>query len=268
MPEVQFSHPAEIEGSFTQMMALEEIDTNIYRGGYVFEEPYALYGGQVAAQSLRAAGLTVEDDRHPHSLHGYFLRPGNAAKPTVFQVFRDRDGRSFSARRVVALQEGKVIFNMSASFARAVESPEHGEPLPVAEAPLGTPTTLPRMFSFESRTTEQVYDAPDYPLRFWARCVEDLGDDQLLHQCALTYLSDISSGVGAYNSADYKSDSSLDHAVWFHQDVDLNAWTLMDLHPEAVSHGRGLYRGRLGTQDGVHVATIAQETLFRPTAQG
>src|SRR5690606_31882268 len=193
VPEVQFSHPAELEGSFTQMMDLEEIDTNIYRGGYVFEEPYALYGGQVAAQSLRAAGLTVEDDRHPHSLHGYFLRPGNAAKPTVFQVFRDRDGRSFSARRVVALQEGKVIFNMSASFARAVESPEHGEPLPVAEAPLGTPTTLPRMFSFESRTTEQVYDAPDYPLRFWARCVEDLGDDQLLHQCALTYLSDISS---------------------------------------------------------------------------
>lgn len=267
MPEVQFSHPAELEGSFTQMMDLEEIDTNIYRGGYVFEEPYALYGGQVAAQSLRAAGLTVEDDRHPHSLHGYFLRPGNAAKPTVFQVFRDRDGRSFSARRVVALQEGKVIFNMSASFARAVESPEHGEPLPVAEAPLGTPTTLPRMFSFESRTTEQVYDAPDYPLRFWARCVEDLGDDQLLHQCALTYLSDISSGVGAYNSADYKSDSSLDHAVWFHQKVDLNQWTLMDLHPEAVSHGRGLYRGRLGTEDGTHVATIAQETLFRPTRQ-
>lgn len=265
VPEVQFSHRTNVDGSFTQMMALEEIDTNIYRGGYVFEEPYALYGGQVAAQSLRAAGLTVDEDRLPHSLHGYFLRPGNAAKPTVLQVFRDRDGRSFSARRVVALQEGKVIFNMSASFSRAVESPQFGEPMPVAEAPLGSPTILPRMFGFEACTTEQVHPAPDYPLRFWARCVEDLGDDQLLHRCALTYLSDISSGVGAYNTEEYRSGSSLDHAVWFHQDVDMTQWTLMDLHPEAVSHGRGLYRGRLGTQDGTHSATIAQESLFQPT---
>lgn len=268
MPEVQFSRAAAVDGSFTQMMSLEEIDTNIYRAGYVFEEPYALYGGQVAAQALMAAGLTVGEDRKPHSLHGYFLRPGNAAKPTVLQVFRDRDGRSFSARRVVALQEGKVIFNMSASFAQPVESPEFGEPLPVDQAPLGTWSKLPRMFGFEARTTEQVYDAKDYPLRFWARCTEDLGASQLLHQCALTYLSDISSGVGAYNTDEYTSDASLDHAVWFHRDVDMNGWVLMDLHPEAVTHGRGLYRGRLGAEDGAHLATIAQETLFRPTRRG
>ncbi|WP_087005311.1 acyl-CoA thioesterase [Brevibacterium yomogidense] len=265
MPEVQFSHAAPMDGSFTEMMSLEEIDTNIYRAGYVFEEPYALYGGQVAAQSLMAAGLTVDDDRAPHSLHGYFLRPGNAAKPTVLQVFRDRDGRSFSARRVVALQEGKVIFSMSASFAHPVESPEYGDRLPVEEAPKGTHSTLPRMFGFEARTTEQVYDAKDYPLRFWARCTEDLGDSQLLHQCALTYLSDISSGVGAYNTEDFRSDASLDHVVWFHREIDMNGWVLMDLHPEAVTHGRGLYRGRLGDENGEHLATIAQETLFRPT---
>ncbi|WP_029088077.1 acyl-CoA thioesterase [Brevibacterium album] len=267
MPEVGFARLNPLEGSFAAMMELEMIDENIYRAGYVFDEPYALYGGQVAAQSLRAAGLTVEAERRPHSLHGYFLRPGNASQPTVFQVHRDRDGRSFSARRVVALQGGKVIFNMACSFAAPFESPERSEPMPVAEAPMGSVSPLPRMFGFEARLTEQVHTAPDYPLRFWARCTEDLGDpaeDQLLHLCALTYLSDISSGVGAWNTEEFRSDSSLDHALWFHQDVDMNAWTLMDLHPESVSHGRGLYRGRLGTEAGVQVATIAQETLFRP----
>ncbi|WP_291794646.1 acyl-CoA thioesterase domain-containing protein [Brevibacterium sp.] len=267
MTEVGFTRLDPLEGSFVEMMELERIDPNIYRAGYVFEEPYALYGGQVAAQSLRAAGLTVDADRRPHSLHGYFLRPGDASQPTVLQVHRDRDGRSFSARRVVALQNGKVIFNMSCSFAAPFDSPEHSEHMPVEEAPMGTTSALPRMFGFEARLTEQVYESRDYPLRFWARCTEDLGDpaeDQLMHLCALTYLSDISSGVGAWNTAEYRSGSSLDHAVWFRQDVDMNSWVLMDLHPESVSRGRGLYRGRLGTESGEQVATIAQETLFRP----
>lgn len=263
MPEVHFSNDAPIGGSFTEMMELEKIDMNIYRAGYVFDEPYALYGGQVAAQSLRAAGLTVDADRSPHSLHGYFLRPGDASQPTVFQVFRDRDGRSFSARRVVALQSGKVIFSMSASFAAAGESPDHHTTVPVEEAPMGADSPLPRMFSFEGRTTEQVYDVSEYPLRFWARCSEDLGDDALLHHCALTYLSDISSGVGAWNDDEYKSGSSLDHALWFHRAVNMNDWVLMDLHPLSASHGRGLYRGSIGTADGVLGASLIQETLYR-----
>jgi len=266
MPEVQFSRAAAVDGSFTQMMSLEEIDTNIYRAGYVFEEPYALYGGQVAAQALMAAGLTVGEDRKPHSLHGYFLRPGNAAKPTVLQVFRDRDGRSFSARRVVALQEGKVIFNMSASFAQPVESPEFGEPLPVDEAPLGTWSKLPRMFGFEARTTEQVYDAKDYPLRFCARCTEDLGASQLLHQCALTYLSDISSGVGAYNTDEYTSDASLDHAVWFHHQPKVDDWLLYCMDSPAAQNARGLSRGLIYNRAGELVASTVQEGLMRVAA--
>src|ERR1700761_2513907 len=99
-----------------RMLDVEELDRDLYRANFVFDDAQTLYGGQVAAQALRAAGLSVEADRSPHSLHGYFLRAGDASRPTIFQVYRDRDGRSYSARRVVALQGGEVIFNMSASF--------------------------------------------------------------------------------------------------------------------------------------------------------
>nr|MDT0667147.1 thioesterase family protein [Micromonospora sp. DSM 115978] len=99
-----------------ELLDLEELDVDLYRTTTTLDEPYALYGGQVAAQALMAAGRTVGDDRTPHSLHGYYLRRGDASRPTIFRVERDRDGRSYSARRVVAVQGGKVIFNMSASF--------------------------------------------------------------------------------------------------------------------------------------------------------
>jgi acyl-CoA thioesterase-2 len=109
--------PSSGQPSILGLLDLEQVEENRYRSSVVMERPGALYGGQVAAQALYAAGSTVPAGRLPHSLHGYFLRSGSAAKPTVFQVYRDRDGGSFSARRVVALQEGEVIFNLSASFA-------------------------------------------------------------------------------------------------------------------------------------------------------
>lgn len=252
-------------GSFLEMMELERIDKNIYRAGYVFEEPYALYGGQVAAQSLRAAGLTVDPDRLPHSLHGYFLRPGDASKPTIFQVFRDRDGRSFSARRVVALQDGEVIFNASMSFTTGGQGPDINPPgvTEKGEVPKGEEMVPPRMFSFVGAATEQIYDVTDYPQRFWAKCTEDLGEDRLLHLSALTYLSDISSGTGVYNDETYRSGSSLDHSLWFHRPLNLNDWVLVDLHPRSVSHGRGVYMGEILAEDGTLGATVAQEALFR-----
>src|SRR5580658_9047434 len=123
--------------SILDLLDLEFIEENLYRSSVIVEGPRVrLYGGQVAAQALYAAGSTVPDGRLPHSLHGYFLRSGSAARPTVFQVYRDRDGRSFSARRVVAIQEGEVIFNMSASFAEPREGPEHdADPAPLVPAP-------------------------------------------------------------------------------------------------------------------------------------
>lgn len=270
MGDVTFTSSGAAEGSFLDMMELEEIDENIYRAGYVFQEPWALYGGQVAAQSLLAAARTVEDGRMPHSLHGYFLRPGDASKPTVFQVFRDRDGRSYSARRVVALQSGKVIFNMSTSFTVGEESPDIQEPTATSKGAvrMGDPTPIPRMFSFEGRSTDQVFAAPDYPMRFWARCTEPLGDSRILHLCALTYLSDIGSGIGSYNTDEYMSMSSLDHSIWFHRPVDMTDWVLSDFRPRTVAHGRGLYTGDLATADGTLVASIAQESLFRKVRGG
>src|SRR5688572_19061710 len=107
------------------ILRLDEIDRDLYRSTLVFADPFPLYGGQVAAQALLAAGRTVDRDRLPHSLHGYFLRSGDAARPTIFHVERDRDGRTFSARRVIAIQGGEVIFNMSASFQASEEGPDH-----------------------------------------------------------------------------------------------------------------------------------------------
>src|ERR1700712_5269028 len=139
------------------VLDLEEIDRDLYRSTLVFADPFPPYGGQVAAQALLAAGGTVPGDRLPHSLHGYFLRSGDAARPTVFRVDRDRDGGSFSARRGVALQGGGVIFSMSASFQR----PGTGPDVQVVEAPAteqpddAAPFTLPRLFSMAARRPPQ-----------------------------------------------------------------------------------------------------------------
>ncbi|MGY1615489.1 acyl-CoA thioesterase [Geodermatophilus sp. SYSU D00691] len=247
------------------VLDLEEIDRDLYRSTLVFADPFPLYGGQVAAQALLAAGRTVEPDRLPHSLHGYFLRSGDAARPTVFRVDRDRDGRSFSARRVVALQGGEVVFSMSASFAAAAEGPEVAvDPAPDAEPPDGLPAhTLPRLFSMEGRLPSQPYPDGHWPTRFWARTSVPLPDDRLVHSCVLTYLSDIGTGLSALPDDEASPGASIDHAVWFHRPARLDDWVLMDLVPHTVSAGRGWYSGSLTTADGTLAASLAQETLFR-----
>ncbi|HUZ23859.1 MAG TPA: acyl-CoA thioesterase domain-containing protein [Streptosporangiaceae bacterium] len=248
------------------VLALEPIEQNLYRANLVFAQEHALYGGQVAAQALRAAGLTVDPERHVHSLHGYFLRKGDSQIPTVYQVFRDRDGRSFSARRVVAIQRGAVIFNMSASFhVRQDGWASQTEPMPAAEPPVGLPASdLHRLFSMEGRIPTQPFaDRTPLPTRFWARATVPLGDDPLVHACALAYLSDILTGVLPAEDGSARPGPSLDHAVWFHGAVDLNDWTLSDYHPRVSGHGRGWYTGSIFNSGGTLVASIAQETLFR-----
>jgi acyl-CoA thioesterase-2 len=257
--------PAGLTGTLSELLELDHVDEDVFRAPFVFADPLPLYGGQVAAQALRAAGLTVAPDRLPHSLHGYYLRPGDASLPTILQVFRDRDGGSFSARRVVAMQSGKVIFNMAASFHLEEEGPDaHETALPRVSAPEASPGyDIPRLFAFEGRMVEQAGDY-EWPMRFWARCTEDLGDDQLLHACALTYLSDISTGIVPFNTETHASSSSLDHAVWFHRPVDVNGWLLTDLAAHTVARGRGWYTGSVFTPDGSLVASLTQEALFRP----
>jgi acyl-CoA thioesterase-2 len=248
------------------LLELEAIEQNLYRANTVFADEFSLYGGQVAAQALLAAGQTVDAARRPHSLHGYFLRPGDAQRPTVFKVYRDRDGGSFSARRVVAIQQGEVIFNMSASFHRVVESwSDQAVPMPVTEPPQASkPTRLPRMFSIETMVPTQPYSGrTPWPTRFWSRVEEPLPADPLIQACALTYLSDISTGVLPAPDGSAQSRSSLDHAVWFHGDVDLNSWVLSDYEPRFSGRGRGLYAGSFFDETGRLIASVAQETLFR-----
>ncbi|EFC84757.1 acyl-CoA thioesterase II [Parafrankia sp. EUN1f] len=247
------------------LLDLEEIDRDLFRVQQVFDDRYALYGGQVAAQALLAAGRTVAEGRVPHSLHGYYLRLGDASRPTVFRVDRDRDGRSFSARRVVAVQGGKVIFNMSASF----QTPEPGvdltsDPMPPLAAPEGLDEfVLARPISFEARA-EPLAAGVDFPIRLWARCTDPLPDDPLVHAVVLTYLSDGVAGLAPYHTAQARSGSSLDHAVWFHRHIRLDEWVLMDHVPRTVAGGRGWYTGTIHARDGRLGASLVQEALFRP----
>ena len=260
--------------SILELLDLEYIEENIYRSCVTFTEPHTLFGGQVAAQALYAAGKTAPAGRAPHSLHGYFLRAGDPRRPTLFRVDRDRDGGAFSARRVVAIQNGEVIFNMAASFAhpRVVDEPlldrdaEPAGPFPeVDDLPVHTYRRHP---SFEFRHEDSPHRLPE---RFWIRCLEPLPapeEDPLLHDAILTYISDISTGLIPLEPRGYTASSSIDHAVWFHRPSRMNGWIWQHMRAETIAGGRGWYTGALYTPDGTRVASIAQESLFRkaPTA--
>lgn len=252
-------------GTLLELLTLEELDRDLYRATTVFDEPYSIYGGQVAAQALLAAGRTVADDRVPHSLHGYFLRGGDPRRHTIFRVERDRDGRSFSARRVVAVQNGEVILNMSVSFqvhedghdVTVDDMPDVEAPDPLEHGP------IPRLASIQGAIPTQTRDGLEIPTRFWARCTEALPDDPLIHAAVLTYVSDTSSGLAPLHGDGWWSSSSLDHTIWFHRHIRLDDWVLVDLSPHTVGGGRGLYSGTVYSRGGVLGASLAQETLFR-----
>jgi acyl-CoA thioesterase II len=249
------------------LLDLETVEEDLYRASLVYDDDhYPLYGGQVAAQALLAAGRTVGADRTPHSLHGYFLRGGSSARPTEFRVERDRDGRSYSARRVVATQDDAVIFTMSASFAVPTVDVDI-EPHPVADLPplTGLPDEpLDRLLSFDGRFPAQARTGPGVlPTRFWARCTAPLPDSPLVHACVLTYLTDFSTGLALLDGGASVTGASLDHAVWFHRGLRIDDWVLMDLEPQSAAGARGWYTGAVHRTDGVRVASLAQEALFR-----
>jgi acyl-CoA thioesterase-2 len=257
--------------SLIDLLDLEYVEQDLYRSRAVYEAPWGMYGGQAAAQALYAAGLTVEKDRLPHSLHGYFLRRGDTAKPTLFRVDRDRDGRSFSARRVVAVQDGGVIFSMSASFAAPAAPgrvmPDHeAEPLGDLPSPAELPAwTHPKHHaSFELRP---VGPERRLPGRFWIRCLDELPDDPLLHAAVLTYISDISTALIPFETERTVTGPSLDHAVWFHRPARMDGWTWQELTPQTVSGGRGWYTATIYTADGTRIASVAQEQIFTAKPQ-
>ncbi|RSM64195.1 acyl-CoA thioesterase II [Kibdelosporangium aridum] len=271
------------------LLDLEVIEENIFRGVSPADRPIRVFGGQVAAQALIAAGRTVPSDRHVHSLHAYFIRPGDPSIPIVYEVDRIRDGRSFTTRRVVAIQRGKAIFSLSASFQLIEQGLEHADTMPdvpgpdelltymeqveAAQGKLDPTKSIPRPIDIRY-VTEPPWLSRDKGPRegrnqVWMRADGKLADDPLLHVCVLAYASDMTlldaplARHGKYWWLDKVIGASLDHAMWFHRPFRADEWFLYDCESPSASGGRGLATGRFFAQDGTLIATVVQEGLLR-----
>ena len=248
-----------------EVLAIEHIGDNRFVSTVTFDDGWRLYGGQVCAQALLAAGRTVAPDRLPHSLHAYFLRMGTPALPVELTVEADRDGRSYSARRVTARQRGEVVLTMSLSFAapdRLALDDEQLLSLPEVEMP-GEPSRPLVLLDFEQSVPSQLHPLYSYPTRHWLRCTAALPDDPLVEFAVLTYLSDLCSGHDALPTSADRSQATLDHALWFHRRVSPEDWLLVDLSSRGVRGGRGLYTGEIWDTRGRLVASLAQDALYR-----
>ncbi len=271
-------------------MSLQQVDRDIFTGWCHSGAPLRAYGGQIAAQSLMAAGRTVGDpDRHVHSLHGYFLRPGRTKDSITYLVERPRDGRSFSTRFVRAVQNGETIFMMTASFATRDAGPEHQFTRPDLPGP-ETVADFPLPTSREDAPGTGSLDYPDshiiglriveadhpinlahgrYERMAWVRIQEDLPPDWLVQACALTYLSDltmVSTALAPHQAAGHRNDlmlASIDHAVWFHAPTLADRWLLFAQDTPVAGGGHGLARGLFYDEDGRLVASVVQESLMR-----
>jgi acyl-CoA thioesterase-2 len=255
--------------NLASVLHLERIDRDFFRGINAATERPALFGGQVAAQALMAAGQTVPEDRLPHSLHGYFLRPGLTDRPVVLQVARDRDGRSFSARRVVAVQDGEVIFSMLASFHVGENSGVLDEVDDMSVPDPETCEAFPNGLLLEMRpvTKTEIVDGRQlYSDSLWIRPSDPLPADPLTNACALTYMSDLGTGFGRVGREDLGTGGpSLDHALWFHEPIAADDWVLLHMWPSKAISARGVYHGSMRDRDGRLGVLVAQEHLLRPS---
>ncbi|MEU0534218.1 acyl-CoA thioesterase II [Amycolatopsis tolypomycina] len=269
------------------LLDLEKIEENIFRGVSPAHSPVRVFGGQVAGQALVAAGRTVPEERRVHSLHAYFIRGGDPSVPIVYEVDRIRDGRSFTTRRVVAIQHGKAIFSLSASFQTDEPGIEHSEAMPEGiPAPETLPTLMERAEGYaigahaRPRPIDVRYvneppwvtrETGERPARnqVWMRADGKLPDHRLLHVCVLTYASDMTlldsvlARHGVYWDTDKVLGASLDHALWFHRPFRADEWFLYDSASPTASGARGLATGRFFAQDGTLIATVVQEGLLR-----
>ncbi|GAA4639402.1 acyl-CoA thioesterase II [Actinoallomurus vinaceus] len=274
------------------LLDLEQIEVNIFRGRSPEERQQRVFGGQVAGQALVAAGRTVPDDRHVHSLHAYFIRPGDPSVPIVYTVERVRDGRSFTTRRVSAIQHGKTIFTLSASFQIAEDGPSHQAQMPEVPEPESLPTFQERMERLFGKLDNEFLRKRPVDLRHvtpltweaardpeltgpeslvWLRVNGELPDDPLLHVCLMTYASDMTLldtvllNHGLAWGDRRTMGASLDHAMWFHRPFRADRWLLYAQDTPNASGARGLARGQVFTQDGELVVSVVQEGLVRVT---
>jgi acyl-CoA thioesterase II len=273
--------------ALVKLLDLEPIEVNIFRGLSPDEERQRVFGGQVAGQALVAAARTVEPGRAVHSLHAYFLRPGDPQVPILYEVDRIRDGRSFTTRRVVAIQHGKAIFNLQSSFQVHEDGLEHEAAMPDVARPEDLPDFTTRMAPYAASmgdwylrprpidTRHVDWNPPDRkePLppyqRVWLRADGRLPDDPVLHACVLTYASDMTlldttllPHGGSWDDEGLFM-ASLDHAMWFHRPFRADGWLLYDQDTPSASEGRGLGRGEIFTAEGHLAVTVVQEGLIR-----
>ncbi len=274
-----------------ELLDLEQIELNIFRGrSPEGERRQRVFGGQVAGQALVAAGRTVPADRPVHSLHAYFIRPGDPSVPLIYLVDRVRDGRSFTTRRVSAVQHGKTIFTLSASFHYPEPGVDHARSMPPVPPPEEVPTAAERLRkhfgdAVEDRAFANPIDirylgplsleaAEDPALRTtasmaWIKADGELPDDELLHVCLVTYASDMTllDSVLLANGLSWNdgrtAGASLDHAMWFHRPFRADRWLLYSQESPVSAGARGLARGELYTREGELVVSVVQEGLIR-----
>ena len=286
---------SDVPTSVTDLLALlelERLEVDLYRGRQPDTAMQRVFGGQVAAQALRAACNTIDEGLRVHSLHSYFLRPGDTAVPIVYDVERIRDGRSFSTRRAVARQHGRAIFYLTASFHVDEVGFDHQDTMPEVPAPEDCPTmgdlfraatgsdddawerewaALDVRYAADSRPGGRLVD-PERPARaqMWVRASAAVPADPVVNTCVLTYVSDLTLlGVslvphGLIISSPQIQAASLDHSMWFHRAFKADEWMLYDQTSPSASGARGLALGRVFSRDGTLIASVAQEGLIRP----
>lgn len=277
------------------LLNLEKIEDGLFRGQSEDLGLRQVFGGQVVGQALYAAKQTVPQERLVHSFHSYFLRPGDSRKPIIYDVEVLRDGNSFSARRVAAIQHGKPIFYMTASFQAPEPGFEHQKPRPEVPGPENLPSESQIARSLEKFIPEQVRDKflSEKPLEFrpvvfhnplqghvdkptrqvWLRANGQVPDDIQLHQLLLGYASDFNflpvalqpHGVGFLESG--MQVATIDHSMWFHRPFDLNEWLLYSVESTSASSARGFVRGEFYSQSGVLIASAVQEGVMRHHAR-
>ncbi len=271
------------------LLDLEYLDVDLYRGRQPESTRQRVYGGQVAAQALIAGARTVEPDFHVHSLHSYFLLPGDYNVPTIYDVERIRDGKSFATRRVMARQHGRPIYYQTLSFQKVEDGYDHQDVMPEVPGPeegMDLVEVMRRGGNEDAGALGKEWAAldvrwlgnsrhglpadPIHPSRaqMWIRIAGEVGDDPLEHLAAFTYASDVSllgASLAAHDADVTKIQmASLDHTIWFHRPFRADEWWLYDQVSPSASGARGLSLGQVFRRDGTLVATVAQEGLIRP----
>lgn len=282
--------------SINDVLTLERIEKNIFRGQSQDVGTPQVFGGQVLAQALQSAQITVPEERFVHSIHAYFLNRGDFDAPIIYEVDRSRDGRSFSARRVVAIQHGRPIFTMSCSFHISEPGLDYGEVIAMPKLPGAAKTdykpwqkklkselegTIPNQkvraikptTYFDSEVVSFTSDKKDANLQVWLRSRERIESDPAVHKSRLAYVSDLGlllatltpHGFEVFDPNELRkfAIASVDHAIWFHREFNLNDWLLYKCQAISTSNARGLAKGSFYNAAGELVATTMQEGLIR-----